>query len=271
MSLAEADIEYLREVVAERSGHMISAKQGYLFETRLRTLAKTEGHDTVQSFVSQLRQSRSMRDNDRVAEAMTINETFFFRDMHPFDALRNEIVPDLVARRNGSLKIWCAACSTGQEPYSIAISLKEHFPESVNWSIQIVATDLTDSVLEKAQEGIYTQFEVNRGLPAKLLVKYFDRNGAEWRVREDIRRMVEFRKLNLANRWPMLPRFDVVFLRNVLIYFSPATKESILQRVHQNMSQDGYLMLGGGETLLNLNASFTRETVGGTVCYRPGT
>ncbi|MCA9214466.1 MAG: protein-glutamate O-methyltransferase CheR [Planctomycetales bacterium] len=270
MPLAEADIDFLRGIVADGSGHVISRDQGYLFETRLQSLAQREGHETVDQLVSDLRQQGRKRIGEEVAEAMTINETFFFRDMHPFEALKQTILPTLIeARKQRKLTIWCAACSTGQEPYSIAIMAREHFPELRSWDVKIVATDLSDGVLQKARTGKYTQFEVNRGLPAQLLVKHFVREGTEWKVNDDIRRLVEFRKLNLTAAWPALPCFDVVFLRNVLIYFSVPTKEQILSRLHRSMADDAYLMLGGGETLINLKTPFQRETYGSAVCYRP--
>ena len=273
MPLTAENIDFLRGVVAKQSGHVISEKQGYLFESRLRNLAESEGHDSVDGFVSSLRSSRRTNANMLIAEAMTINETFFFRDSHPFDAMRSEIVPNLMAARQSQrrLNIWCAASSTGQEPYSIAITLKDHFPELSNWQVKIIATDLSAEVLKKAQEGKYTQFEVNRGLPVKMLVKYFARAGANWQIKPEIRNMIEFRQMNLANPWPMMPKFDVVFLRNVLIYFSAETKTDILTRLSRNMASDAYLLLGGGETLINLNTPFVRETLGGTVGYRPKT
>lgn len=271
MPLAAADIEFLRGVVAERSGHVISSEQGYLFESRLRLLAEQEGHESVEAFVTQLRCAPSAGKTERIAEAMTINETFFFRDVHPFDALRDQIVPTLINSRKNlrRLNIWCAACSSGQEPYSVAITLREHFPELSSWNVKILATDLSDAVLDKARIGKFTQFEVNRGLPAKLLIKHFDRDGADWQIHQDVKRMIEFRKLNLATPWPLLPRCDVVFMRNVLIYFSAETKQSILRGLHRTLADDGYLLLGGGETLINLNSPFTREAIGSSVCYRP--
>ena len=270
MSLAESDINYLRDIVAETSGNVFSSQQGYLFESRLQSLAEQEGHSSVGDFVGQLRRKASSATNKRVAEAMTINETFFFRDMHLFNAVRDTIVPSLLPSRQNQrqLTIWSAACSTGQEPYSLAMTLKEYFPQLADWNLKVIATDICDEVLQKAKSGTFSQFEVNRGLPAKFLVKYFVREGVDWKVHPNVRKLVEFRKLNLATPWPQLPVCDLVLIRNVLIYFSSATKESILRQLQNTMAPDGYLLLGGGETLIKLKSNFERETVGETICYR---
>lgn len=271
MALLEADIEFLRDVVEASSGHVISPNQSYLFESRLESLAATTGKASVAGLVAEVRRAGTQLLKDQIAEAMTINETFFFRDMHPFDALRTHIVPQLIKARQSSKKltIWCAASSTGQEPYSIAITLREYFPELESWDIQIFASDLCEEVLAKAKSGQYSQFEVNRGLPAKLLVKHFDREGSQWKVKDSIRSIVEFKKINLTRAWPMIPQCDVVFIRNVLIYFDSPTKELILGRLRKTIAQDGYLLLGGGETLINTNAPFVRESIGETVGYKP--
>ena len=272
MPLAETDIDYLRNVVAEHSGHMVASHQGYLFESRLRSLALREGYDSVEAFVTQLRRgAQPRRAGELVAQAMTINETFFFRDGDPFETLRKDILPQLIERRQKQrqLRIWSAACSTGQEPYSLALTLREHFPQLKHWDLKILATDLSDEVLSKARQGSYTQFEVNRGLPTQYLLKHFTRRGVHWEVHQEIKDLIEFRKLNLAAPWPAMTMYDIVFVRNVLIYFSQSTKEDILHRMWRSMSKDGCLVLGGGETLINLNTQFKRESLGNTVYYRP--
>ena len=270
MPLAEADVGYLRTLVARRSGNILSSNHGYLLEARLTPVAERLGLPNVEALVAELKRS-PIKYEDTVAEAMTINETSFFRDIQPFETLRKDLIPKLLTARAGTrqLHIWCAATSSGQEPYTIAMTLRENFPQLMNWSVRIIATDLSDEMLHRTREGVYSQFEVNRGLPAKLLVKYFQREGTSWRVHPELRNWIECRKLNLVSAWPSMPRFDIVFIRNVLIYFDQATKESVLQRAARNMAPDGNLFLGGDESLVGLNAPFTRETYDKTVCYRP--
>jgi len=271
MPLATDEIDFVRNLVAERSGNVLSPSQGYLVEAKLKTLAQCTGMSSPEQLVAELRRGSAPQLKDRVTEAMTINETSFFRDIHPFDALREVIVPGLIERRQAmrQISIWCAACSSGQEPYSLAILLKEHFPKLADWSVRIVATDISEEMLNRSREGIYTQFEVNRGLPARLLVKYFDRLGATWQVQQSVRKMIDFRKLNLTSPWPQWPQFDIVSIRNVLIYFDQPSKQTIFDRIRQHLRQDGYLILGGSETLLGLNVPYRREPIDKSVCYRP--
>ena len=187
-------------------------------------------------------------------------ETSFFRDQHPFEALRKVVLADLIGRRRDGcrLHIWCAASSTGQEPYSLALLLREHFPELDGWKVFLLASDLSQAVLARAREGRYKQIEVNRGLPAALLVKYFEQHGTDWQLKPAIRAMVDFQEINLAQPWPALPRMDLVLLRNVMIYFDVATKKTILGRLARLLRPDGYLLLGGAETTFNLDDSFRR-------------
>lgn len=273
MTISTADLDYIRELVCHNSGNVISPQHGYLLERRLAPVLESTGIASMQDLVRELRQNLKPKLKDQVVEAMTINETSFFRDIHPFDALREVIVPQLSQKRAAfkTVNIWCAACSSGQEPYSIAMLLREHFSNMTDWNFRITATDLSDAMLAKCREGVYSQFEVNRGLPARLLVKYFERHGPEWRVKPDVRKMIDFRKLNLTQTWPIAQRFDVVFLRNVLIYFDKEKKQEILSRIHRSLQPDGYLILGGGETLINLATSFGRVEVGQTVCFQPTT
>jgi chemotaxis protein methyltransferase CheR len=206
----------------------------------------------------------------KIVEAMTTNETSFFRDFHPFEALRKSILPELITKRASSreLNFWSAACSSGQEPYSLALLLQENFPSLTGWSVRIIATELSAEMLVRAREGRYSQLEVNRGLPASLLVKYFQQHGSDWQIREDVRRKVEFQFLNLADPWPLLPPMDVVLMRNVLIYFGLDTKKKILGRVRQLLKLDGFLFLGGAETTFNLDDTFERAQFDRTICYR---
>lgn len=271
MPLAAANLNYLRDVISRRSGNVVSPTQSYLLESRLGPVAESLGLDNVEALVEELQRKPSSMLHDKVAEAMTINETSFFRDLQPFEAVRTDILPELIAHKSAekTLSIWSAACSSGQEPYSLAMLIREHFPECQNWKIEIHSSDLSEEMLRRTQAGIYSQFEVNRGLPAKLLVKYFERSGIQWQARPDLRQMIHCRKVNLTQPLPPGPRFDLVFLRNVLIYFDQAGKESILNRVHRAMSPNAALFLGGGETMLNLNSPFSRESAGSTICFRP--
>jgi chemotaxis protein methyltransferase CheR len=194
-----------------------------------------------------------------VVEAMTTNESSFFRDLKPFDQLRDFVLPELMKGRGGgkrTLRIWSAACSSGQEPYSLAMLLSEHKERLAGWQIEIVATDLSTEILEKAQTGIYTQFEVQRGLPIQLLVKYFHQEGERWRIDPAIAAMVRFRSLNLLEDFTHLGRFDVVFLRNVLIYFDQPTKTAVLDRMSRILNPDGFLYLGGAETIIGITEKF---------------
>ena len=273
MTIATADLDYLRAMVADRSGNVISATQGYLFEQKLTPLLQETGLASLDDLMRAVRSKQKPMLCDQIVEAMTINETSFFRDMHPFDSLRDTLAPDIIEKREKakSISILCGACSSGQEPYSVAITLREHFPQLADWRIQITATDICDKMLARTKEGRYSQFEVNRGLPARLLVKHFDRQGTEWCVKPALKQMIHCQKINLTKSWPRLPEFDIVFLRNVLIYFDRNAKEEILKRVFGVLRSDGYLLLGGGETLINLSTPFVQYPINKTVCYRPKT
>lgn len=271
MPLSNADIDFLREVVSRRSGNVLSARQGYLLESRLGPVAQRIGLNDVAALVAELRRSHESPLHQSVAEAMTINETSFFRDLQPFEALREEILPAVVHARSSSrqLWIWCAACSSGQEPYSVAMTIRQHFPALMGWRVRIVATDLSEDMLARTRAGIYSQFEVNRGLPSRMLVTYFTRQGTNWQVNEELRQLIDCRKVNLVGPWMFSERFDVVLMRNVLIYFDESTKQQILCRVAQVMQPDGYLLLGGGETLINLDVPFARDFASRAVYFRP--
>jgi chemotaxis protein methyltransferase CheR len=196
----------------------------------------------------------------QIVEAMVTTETSFFRDHHPFEALRKIVIPDLLDRRRAErrLHIWCAACSSGQEPYSLALLFREHFPELAGWTISLLASDLSREVLARAREGRFNQIEVNRGLSAALLMKYFEQHGTDWQLKPALRGMVDFQEINLAQPWPALPRMDLVLIRNVMIYFDVETKKAILGRLARLLRPDGYLLLGGAETTFNLDDSYRR-------------
>ena len=254
------DFAYVCRFVRERSAIVLEPGKEYLVETRLAPVARKMEFDSVGALIAKLRGAPDNGLHARVIEAMVTTETSFFRDSHPFESLKTAALPDLIRRRAAErrLNVWSAACSTGQEPYSVAIIIREHFPELLGWQVNILATDLSAEVLAKARAGTYSQLEVNRGLPAAALVKHFTQSGTSWQVSETVRRAVEFRELNLVRPWPALPKMDVVFLRNVMIYFDVETKKAILSRVARQLNPDGYLILGGAETTLNLDSSFRR-------------
>jgi chemotaxis protein methyltransferase CheR len=252
------DYDYLRRLLKERSGLVLSADKQYLVESRLLPVARRAGAAGLSQLVQKLKEPKAERLIVEVVEAMTTNESFFFRDKLPFEHFRDVIMPALLAARSRQrrIRIWCAAASTGQEPYSLAMALKEMGKAVAGWRIDIVATDLSTEVLEKAKAGIYSQFEVQRGLPIQLLIKYFTQIGETWQIASDIRAMVQYRPLNLLNDFSHLGSFDVVFCRNVLIYFDRETKIGVLDRVARITERDGYLVLGAAETVVGLSDGF---------------
>jgi chemotaxis protein methyltransferase CheR len=251
------DYEYLRKLLKERSGLDLSADKQYLVESRLVPLARRVGVTGIPELVQKIKGGGADVLTAEVVEAMTTNETFFFRDKIPFDHLR-EILPALTqARANRrSLRIWSAASSTGQEPYSIAMLLKEAGQILAGWRIEIVATDLSQGVLEKSKTGLFSQFEVQRGLPIQLLVKHFTQVGELWQLNADIRSMVQHRQLNLLHDFSHLGMFDVIFCRNVLIYFDQDTKAAIFERLVKQLEPDGMLMLGAAESVVGITDAF---------------
>jgi chemotaxis protein methyltransferase CheR len=252
-----SDYEYLRKLLKERSGLDLSADKQYLVESRLLPLARKSSLPGITELVSKMQRGADALTKE-VVEAMTTNETFFFRDKIPFDHLRETIIPALAKARAArrSLRIWCAASSTGQEPYSIAMCLKEAAHLLSGWRTEIVATDLSQAVLEKSKAGIFSQFEVQRGLPIGLLVKYFTQNGELWQINADLRGMVQHRQLNLLQDFSHLGVFDVVFCRNVLIYFDQNTKVSIFERISRMLEPDGVLALGAAESVVGITNTF---------------
>ncbi len=270
MPLTTAECDYVRKVVRQRSGIVLEEEKAYLVESRLTTLARLQGFPSIQGMLAQCQAQSTGPLREMVVEALTTNETSFFRDVQPFEALRKAILPELVAARGKDrrLNIWCGASSTGQEPYSLAMLIREHFPQLNTWDVRVVATDLSTDVLARAREGKYSQLEVNRGLPAAFLPKYFQRVGLNWQLKDEVRKMIDFRPLNLIEPWPDLGRPDLVMMRNVLIYFDVPTKKDILGRVQRMLRPDGYLMLGGAETTYNLNDSFVRVDLERAGAYR---
>jgi chemotaxis protein methyltransferase CheR len=251
------DYEYLRRLLKERSGLDLSADKQYLVESRLVPLARKASLAGIPDLVQKMKGGAEPLTTE-VIEAMTTNETFFFRDKIPFDHLKEAVLPALVQARatRRSLRIWCAASSTGQEPYSIAMCLKEADHLFAGWRIEIVATDLSQEVLEKSKAGVYSQFEVQRGLPIQMLVKYFTQNGEIWQLKSEIRSMVQHRQLNLLQDFSHLGMFDVIFCRNVLIYFDQDTKANIFQRISRMLEPDGVLALGAAESVVGITNAF---------------
>ena len=251
------DYDFLRKLLHERSGLDLASDKQYLIESRLVPLARKAGLPGIPELVVKLKSGAEALTAD-VVEAMTTNETFFFRDKVPFDHLKQTILPEVLAARASrrSLRIWCAASSTGQEPYSIAMCLKEISAQIAGWRVEILATDLSPSVLEKSKAGIFSQFEVQRGLPIQMLVKHFTQTGELWQLNADIRGMVQHRQLNLLQDFTHLGMFDVIFCRNVLIYFDQETKANIFGRLARMVEPDGYLLLGAAETVVGLTDAF---------------
>ena len=251
------DYEFLRKLLKERSGLDLSADKQYLVESRLIPLARRAGLAGIAELVTAIRGGSNALTAE-VVEAMTTNETFFFRDKIPFDHLRETVLPELMRSRANrrSLRIWCAASSTGQEPYSIAMCLKEFASELHGWRIEIIATDLSQAVLEKSRAGIFSQFEVQRGLPIQMLVKHFTQVGELWQLNSDIRAMVQHRQLNLLQDFSHLGMFDVIFCRNVLIYFDQETKVGIFDRLVRVIEPDGVLALGAAESVVGITDAF---------------
>jgi chemotaxis protein methyltransferase CheR len=263
------DYEYLRKLLKERSGLDLSADKQYLIESRLLPLARKAGLSGIPELVQKL-QGGSSALITSVVEAMTTNETFFFRDKVPFDHFRDTIMPEVLKARAGrrSVRIWCAAGSTGQEPYSLAMTLKEMGAALTGWRVEIIATDLSQEVLEKAKAGVYSQFEVQRGLPIQMLMKYFKQTGETWQVHPELRAMIQHRQLNLLQDFSHLGTFDVIFCRNVLIYFDQETKINIFNRLARQIEPDGFLVLGAAETVVGLTDTF-RPLADRRGLYRP--
>lgn len=261
--------ERVRALVKARAAIVLSPGQEYLVESRIEPIAKARGFQSVDALCKDMN-ALSPELQQELVEAMTTNETSFFRDGIPFDVLRDTVLPQLIARRTTQrkLRIWCAAASTGQEPYSIALILREHFPALNAWDVQILATDLSRPVLAKAASGRFRQVDVSRGLSADFLAHYFRKQGDEFELDESVRKLVRFDELNLIQSWPQLPTFDLIFLRNVLIYFDTEAKRSILHRAHQRLASDGYLFLGGSETLPSERLGFERLAIPRAGCYR---
>lgn len=256
--MISSDFNVLSEMLKQRSGLTLTEDKDYLLESRLTPILRTRGFENFGDLVSAVKKADDESLLIEVTEVMTTNESFFFRDTKPFDQFRDVMLPAMMQNRASSkiIRIWSAACSNGQEPYSLAMILREHALMLEGWRIEIIATDLSTGVLAKARAGIYSQFEVQRGLPIQHLMKYFKETGQGWEIDSSIRAMVQFKEFNLLGNMASLGNFDIVFCRNVLIYFDQTTKADVLERIGHQMSGDGFLCLGGAETVLGISQKF---------------
>ena len=272
--IADPEYGYLRQLVFDVSQNVLDASRDYLFDTRLTKILRNQGMTRLDELVHKLRAQRNSALEREVAEAMTINETSFFRDLRPFDLLRQELLPKIIeARRfHRTLRFWSAACATGQEAYSVAMMLLEHFPMLVGWKFAIEGTDICHEVVQRAQAGMYHRIEINRGLPARFVVRYFDHVGEDWIVKSEVRKLCNFRQANLCGASLPFNRasdcFDVIFLRNVMLYFDQPTRRTLLAGIHRVLAPDGILFLGSSEQPADLSL-WTPVLAGGTCYYRP--
>ena len=271
MACSDTDYEYLRKVVLTQSANQVASSRNALFDTRLSPLARLAGASTLADLVNILRHDEPAHLHRAVAEAMTINETSFFRDLRPFEALRKTILPKLIKLKSAErrLSIWSAACSTGQEAYSLAMLLRDSFPELSGWDVRIIGSDLSREVVNYARRGRYKRLEVNRGLPARALLKHFKRDEEEWEVSAELKKMCEFRCMNLCSPLPFLPSFDLVLMRNVLLYFPQGDRRKVLGVVHGQMHSEGYLLLGNADQAEDSSDAFEAEFAEESYFYRP--
>jgi chemotaxis protein methyltransferase CheR len=249
-----SNFDFIAALLKERSGLIVTTDKLYLLDARLSPIARRHGHAGLDALVAAMRVPFSEPLIAEVVDAMTTNETSFFRDKNPFEALRTVLIPGLMTRRASqrAIRIWSAACSTGQEPYSLAMLLRDNFPALKDWRVEIVATDLSPTVLERCREGVFSAFEVQRGLPIQMLVKHFEQVEAQWRIKPELRKMIDFRPFNLLGGIEALGRFDIILCRNVLIYFDQPTKTGVLNRMAKMLSPDGALLLGGAESVFGI-------------------
>ena len=270
MPLAPQDMDFIRDLVLARSAIALDDKQHYLVEARLLPLAREAGLQDVPGLVGALRTKPYGEQHRRVVEAMTTNETSFFRDMHPFEALKRKIFPAIIERRASErrLNMWCAATSSGQEPYSVMMLLRDEFPQLATWNIRFMCSDFSEAMVARSRAGKFNQLEMGRGLPALSLVKHFDRIGTEFQVKPHLRQGFEWFQLNLAGPWPVMPPMDIIFIRNVLIYFKPEVRGQILEKARRLMQPHGALFLGTTESPHGLCAGLVAETHGPSIYYR---
>jgi chemotaxis protein methyltransferase CheR len=269
MSVTQDQFDFITKLVRQEIGIVLEPGKEYLVNSRLDAVARNNNIKEFNVIIEKIQKGDALL-KQLLLDSMTTNETLFFRDGKPFDCLKNSLLPDLIELQGASKKltIWCAASSTGQEPYSLAILIKENFPALSTWDLKIVATDICKDALTKAREAEYSQFEVNRGLPITLLSKYFTRNGTKWKLSSLISSMVEFRELNLLGSFSSIPKSNLVLIRNVLIYFDDATKKDIYNKIKGVLLPNGYLMIGGSESVLNFDNSYVKELKDNYPCFK---
>jgi chemotaxis protein methyltransferase CheR len=270
-SLSALDFEWVRALVSEHASIVLDNSKTYLVIARLKPLAREHGFGSIGSLIAHLRSTALGELHELAVEAIATTETSFFRDLHPFNALRDEILPGLIEQKRDStrtLSIWSAACSSGQEPHSIAMILRDRFSSLEGWNLQLIASDISRRMVDRAQEGLYSQVEVNRGLPAPYLIRFFTQEADQWRLRQDIRTMFRFYRQNLGDTWKIVAPVDILLMRNVLIYFDIETRRKILHRVRRILKPGGYLVLGAAETTLNFDQLFKRVPIGRAVFYQ---
>ncbi len=263
-------IDFFSNFALKHTGIVLGNNKAYLIKSRLEELSKSLGFSGIEELYSNAKFRLTNSLLNQIIDALTTNETFFFRDKVQFDILKRHIIPELMEKNKSTkrLRIWSAACSTGQEPYSIALLIYEFFPELLRWNIEIIASDISNKVLEYAKKGEFSQIEVNRGLPARMLAKYFRQQGNRWVIDQKIKRMVKFIIINLKNNFSHLGKFDIIFCRYVLIYFSNALKKDILNRLHRMLNKGGYLFFGASEIPSNLSPDMIRRNINGAICYQ---
>jgi chemotaxis protein methyltransferase CheR len=254
------DFDVICRLLRERSGISLEAGKEYLVETRLAPVLYELKLQSIGELIGRLRSHNGFELSRQIVESLVTCETSFFRDVQPFEELRKTVIPDLIDRRRAQrrLNIWCAASSTGQEPYSLALLFRDQFAELAGWTVSLLASDISRPLLGRARAGLFNQVEATRGLPDSLRSKYFEQQGTDWQLAPNIRRMVDFREINLTGAWPVLPQMDLILVRNVMIYFEVETKKSILAKLARLLMPDGYLLLGGSETTFNLSDAFCR-------------
>ena len=267
-----ADFDLYKDLLKEKSGLTLTPDKSYLLDSRLTPIARKWNYANLEVMTMALRAMPPKDLVQDVVEAMTTNETSFYRDSKPFDQFRDIIIPQLQKMRSGkNVRIWCAAASTGQEPYSLAMLLKENAAKLPGWKFEIIATDIDTAVLETAKKAEYSQFEVQRGLPIQMLMKYFEQKGDRWALKNEIKSMVQYKYFNLLDPMAALGKFDIIFCRNVLIYFDRETKAKVLANMAGLLPDDGFLFLGGAETVLGITESFKMMENTRGIYIKPGT
>ena len=269
MPILQADFDQIRKLVLERSGIVLDSSKIAMVEQKMGPIAKDSGVADTSKLAQDILKNPSGSMATKLIEEIATPETGFFRDNRAFKALKQEVIPRIIEKRGveRTLNIWSGGCSTGQEPYSIVMMLQENFPQLKGWTIRFIATDISGKVLERARSGIYTQLEMNRGLPAPLLLKYFQKQGLQWQVKPAIRSLIEFREFNLVKNWPPLPKMDIIFLRNVLVYFQPETKRTVLDKVADTLRPDGFLFMGMAEIPMTRDNKFEKLDVERSGCF----